>query len=150
MVSSKLQTAADIFTCAAGDFKSVHWNVRGPEFDVMHEVAQHYYEEAAKDADELSEWTAAHEGIALNPNDASSRISWPTDSKTYTRDAAVAKFTDVITTLVATLETLLDEGTAIANLAATRSEFWTKELSYFNKSREPTQQGGSSLGGSSL
>jgi DNA-binding ferritin-like protein len=129
--------AADIFTCAAGEFKNVHWNVRGAEFDTMHDVAQRYYERASKDADELSEWTVGMMGTAGSPNEAATRCSWPlADESTFDRNSAVAKFTDMILVLVGTLETLLNEGPALGNYVATALEFWAKEFRYFNNRRQ--------------
>jgi DNA-binding ferritin-like protein len=117
---------------------------KGEEFDSMHKkVLKKYYEEAANDFDELTEWTLALEVEIGNPNFSAKRIGYKEyQPETVNKDIAVDRTDILLDQVVVGFNLILkaiDEDCPIqqglANYLQTRLEYWGKELAYFNAGR---------------
>ena len=148
VIGKALLELADVALCVSGDFHVLHLNVKGVEFDAMHKVSKKYYEEAAKDYDELAEKARMFDVIAPNPNEAASRIGYPSlEGIIVDRNACVAGMQRALEALVGAYAEVCQalsqalsqvdqyDMVGTVNFLEDRLEKWSKEACFFNKSR---------------
>jgi DNA-binding ferritin-like protein len=144
--ASILIELADIAACLNGDFHTLHLNMQGDEFDVMHkQVLQVYYDEAANDYDSWAEAAGMFEGTLPNVNEAATRIGWKSFEGAIVNEETAVKevderlkaYLDALTPVFAKLNnnTECPLHIGVANTVQTRIEYWAKEYAYFNKRR---------------
>lgn len=146
--AAALFALADVCASAAGDLHTLHLNVIGHEFDVMHkDVLKTYYEQLDDDYDSAAEWGRCFDAYAPNKNESAARIQYQSlGENAHDRDNAVAITKVVLTNVMEqmhqmynTMDNLATECpicTGIANWLQTRLEYWAKEVAFFNKARE--------------
>lgn len=141
-----LQELSDIAACVAGDMHTLHLNMKGCEFDVMHkEVFKTYYEEADSDYDEIIEWSACFGNIAPNKNSSAERISYQSldielvekEQAVQEADSRLSNYVDKLKQTFNALENIKDcpISIGISNWLQGRLEYWAKEVYYFNARR---------------
>ncbi len=137
---------SDVMICASNDFHCLHFNVTGTDFDTLHrKILKKYYEQAADDYDELAEKARCYGATIPNASQAAERIGYNVPESNITdRDTTVSETQKVLDLI---LEQMLivyryfnriedcPVAVGIANYLQTRLEYWSKEATYFNKSR---------------
>lgn len=145
MIAEALIKLADVANCVNGDFHLMHLNYRGAEFDALHkEVLQKYYDEAAEDYDTWAEAALMFTDTVPSPNESAVRLEWQSLQGPYTRESAVQRIDELLSTYCAALLIVFDAldsnekcfaSVGVANTLQTRIEYWSKEKEYFNKRR---------------
>jgi DNA-binding ferritin-like protein len=137
---------ADIMATVSGNFHILHHNYKGDEFDNFHKkVCLKYYEAAADDYDDLTEWSCAYDLKAQNVNQAAERCdveSLKTESIGRSEiQGALKKQLETITENMTMLYGALNKiddcpiSIGVCNMIQTRLEYWSKEAFYFNARR---------------
>lgn len=142
-----LQSLADVAGCTSGDLHTLHFNISGEDFDTMHKkVLKKYYEEAAEDQDNWSEWKVAFKEPAANPLYAADRIQWQKQEyEQVDRRLAIEKVSQLLEQYCESMRIVFKAWNSktdcplkvgICNALQTRLEYWAKEMAYFNERRK--------------
>lgn len=144
-MTEALLSLADTCQAASGDFHTLHFAMRGSEFDSMHkEVLKEYYEHMADDADDIYEWCSLEEYPSLN--EAAARIAYKSFAGPCDKAVAVARVSEVLKVVCDNINVLYhycekigEEDPVACGLAAelqSKLSYWGKELKYFNARRK--------------
>lgn len=145
VIGKALLELADLAASVAGDFHTLHLNMRGGEFDTMHKkVLLKYYEKADDDYDTLAEWAGCYGVDMPNKNDSAKRVGYKSlEAKPFVRDEAVQlaqeRLDGICEAYAAFHSSVSKVGDALSIAVTSDIEtlltYWTKEANYFNKRR---------------
>jgi DNA-binding ferritin-like protein len=146
LLGDALIELSDYASVSAGNMHTVHLNFVGREFDTMHKkVTKKYYEQLDDDYDYFAERARSYGKTAPNRNESSARIPLMSIHGQPVAYPEAVQFIDhCLTTLLEQyvqvfniLSSIDDCSIAIgtANFLQGRIQYWSDELTFFNKYR---------------
>lgn len=130
-----MASLACIANCVANDLKFIHLNAKGAFFDVIHKVAEDYYNEASDDYDLFAEMALECSEPIINPSNSCTHSGYIPSEVLITADKVVffTEIKEILDAYILDLQTLVDEGLYagdILNTVEERLRFWKKENNY--------------------
>lgn len=125
--------AANLLLC---NMKTLHWNVSGEHFDILHKITQYYAEKASEDLDILAEMTLELGCPVYNP--AVMCVSFgkdiinSTDGKMFTSEFVNTSISKNIHNFINALYDInkIEIEPNIVDVVNSMIRFWSKELNY--------------------
>lgn len=127
-----LTSLADTVNCAYNDMKHIHFHVIGEKFDIVHSIAEEYYEELADLYDAIAEKALELKETVNNPAYSAQNTDWTfiQENEIEADDCFTAMYV-ILTKVILALEDVKNVYAGILDsFIDEKLDYWNKEVYY--------------------
>jgi len=127
-----LTSLADTVNCAYNDMKHIHFHAIGEKFDIVHSIAEEYYEELADLYDAVAEKALELKEMVNNPAYSAQNTDWSfiQENEIEADDCFTAMYV-ILTKVILALEDVKNVYAGILDsFIDEKLDYWNKEVYY--------------------